>query len=152
MLQIDWTIPRISNPPIDLALKNGDQLFIVGANGSGKSALIHKLVSDQREKKIKRITAHRQTCFASGSINLTPENRQQYERDRLGYDRSLDALRKLLLLNLKLRFLLMNRRSTSIGPLFNHFSQRCSTSERIARLLSRLMKSLCQLRTQMPES
>ncbi|MYA72052.1 ATP-binding cassette domain-containing protein, partial [Candidatus Poribacteria bacterium] len=39
MPQIDESIPRISNHPINLTLKNGDQLFIVGPNGSGKSAL-----------------------------------------------------------------------------------------------------------------
>ena len=91
MLQIDWNIPRISNPPINLTLKNGDQLFIVGPNGSGKSALIQRFVSQHSQNRVKRITAHRQTWFNSGSIDLTAANRQQYEQQYLNYDRSYEA-------------------------------------------------------------
>ena len=39
----------------------------------------------------KRITAHRQTWFNSGSIDLTPANRQQYEQQNLNYDRRYEA-------------------------------------------------------------
>ena len=91
MLQIDWNIPRISNPPINLTLKNGDQLFIVGPNGSGKSALIQRFVSQHSQNRVKRITAHRQTWFNSGSIDLTAANRQQYEQQYLNYDKSYEA-------------------------------------------------------------
>ena len=91
MQQIDWNIPRISNPPINLTLKNGDQLFIVGPNGSGKSALIQRFVSQHPQNRVKRITAHRQTWFNSGSIDLTAANRQQYEQQYLSYDRSYEA-------------------------------------------------------------
>lgn len=91
MLQIDWNIPRISNPPINLTLKNGTQLFIVGPNGSGKSALIQRFVSQHPQNRVKRITAHRQTWFNSGSIDLTAANRQQHEQQYLNYDRSYEA-------------------------------------------------------------
>ena len=88
MEQINWTIPRISdNPnPIELMVKNGFQLFIVGANGSGKSALIQRFVSENNGKKVKRISAHRQTWFDSGNIDFTPADRQQYESQRLSHD------------------------------------------------------------------
>ena len=77
---INWVIPRISGDPIPLTLKNGNPLFIVGPNGSGKSALIQKFVSENRSKKITRITAHRQTWLSSGTTDLTPESRQQTDQ------------------------------------------------------------------------
>lgn len=91
MRQIDWNIPRISNPLINLTLKNGDQLFIVGPNGSGKSALIQRFVSEHPQSYVKRITAHRQTWFNSGSIDFTAANRQRYDQQSLNYDRNYEA-------------------------------------------------------------
>ena len=93
MEEIKLEIPRIPNDPnpIKLTLKNGDQLFVVGANGSGKSALIQRFVSKYPQNRVKRITAHRQTWFNSGSIDLTPANRQQYEQQNLNYDRRYEA-------------------------------------------------------------
>ena len=38
MEKINWNIPKMSGDPINLSLEKGDRLFIVGANGSGKSA------------------------------------------------------------------------------------------------------------------
>ena len=93
METINLKIPKIPNDPnpIDIPLKNGDQLFIVGPNGSGKSALIQRFVSQLPPDRVKRITAHRQTWFNSGSIDLTPANRQQHEQQNLNYDRSHEA-------------------------------------------------------------
>lgn len=93
MEEINWKIPRIlSNPnPIELTVKNGFQLFIVGANGSGKSALIQRFVSQNNDKKVKRISAHRQTWFNSGSIDFTPESRQRYEQNTLALSSRYEA-------------------------------------------------------------
>ena len=94
MVDIKLPIPKIPDDPdpMELTVKNGDQLFIVGPNGSGKSALIQRFVTQNRGNKIKRIAAHRQTWFDSGSIDFTPANRQEYERNTLGYNTS-DAAR-----------------------------------------------------------
>ena len=86
MEEIHWEIPRISDEPIQLTVNNGDQLFIVGANGSGKSSLMQRLTVDAGDKKIKRITAHRQTWFDSGNIDFTPAARQEYNRDTPRYN------------------------------------------------------------------
>ncbi len=91
MEKIDWNIPRISNPPIELILKEGDQLFIVGANGSGKSALIQQFIAKHPQNKIKRISAHRQTWFDSENIDLTPSRRQSYGRDSRSYNAQDEA-------------------------------------------------------------
>lgn len=87
MQEINWEIPRISDDPLSITLKKGDQLFIVGANGSGKSALIQHFASMHSHEQLKRITAHRQTWLNSGSIDFTPELRRQYQENLLNYDR-----------------------------------------------------------------
>ena len=80
-MNINLNIPRISDEPLPILVEAGDRLFIVGANGSGKSALIQHLVSTNQGEKIKRISAHRQTWFQSGSIDLTPHRRKQFDQN-----------------------------------------------------------------------
>ena len=88
---IKWGIPRVSENSIDLTFRRGDKLFIVGANGSGKSALIQRFVLEARHLKVKRISAHRQTWFDSGNINFTPERRERYESDSRNFNSSYEA-------------------------------------------------------------
>ena len=93
MVDIKLPIPKIPDDPdpMELTVRNGDQLFIVGPNGSGKSALIQRFASknarNSNPNKIKRISAHRQTWFDSPNIDITPAGRQQYESQRLSHDR-----------------------------------------------------------------
>ena len=65
MEDIKLEIPKVPDDPnpISLNLNNGDQLFIVGANGSGKSVLMQRFTSGFNNV-VKRIVAHRQTWFA----------------------------------------------------------------------------------------
>lgn len=84
---MNWNIPRISGQEFPISLKGSDRLFIVGANGSGKSALIQHLVSSNQGQKIRRISAHRQTWFQSGSIDLTPQRRKQFDQDNTHLER-----------------------------------------------------------------
>lgn len=61
--KIRWDIPTIADKKIYIDQQPGECLFIVGANGSGKSALIQKFVSDLIRKKIdfERYSAYRQS-------------------------------------------------------------------------------------------
>ena len=77
---MDWNIPRISAEPVQLTLEIGDRVFIVGPNGSGKSALLQNFVSSHKNDKIRRISAHRQTWFNSGSIDLSPHSRGEFKK------------------------------------------------------------------------
>ena len=61
--------------------------FKTGSNGSGKSALIQRFVSQNQGNRIKRIAAHRQTWFDSGRIDLTPARRQDLYSRRIQYER-----------------------------------------------------------------
>jgi ABC-type cobalamin/Fe3+-siderophores transport system ATPase subunit len=94
MEEIKLEIPRILEDPnpIKLTPKNGGQFFIVGRNGSGKSALIQRFVRvNRRNNRVKWIAAHRQTWFKSGGTDFTPASRQQYERDVQSYYSRDDA-------------------------------------------------------------
>ena len=84
MSQMDWNVNRISREPINLNLKTGDILYIVGTNGSGKSALIHNFALEHWiNKRVRWIAAHRQTWLNSGATDFTSRNRQKYEENRI---------------------------------------------------------------------
>ena len=91
MEKVNFDIPKISGDLINLSLGVGDRLFVVGANGSGKSALIQRLVSRYPDGNFKRITAHRQTYLESGEVNITATSRQQQEQQHLNYDRTSES-------------------------------------------------------------
>lgn len=65
-------------------------LFILGANGTGKSSLMQAFASASREQT-RRITAHRQTWFRSGSPEFTGKQRAEYEQNVSLYDRQENA-------------------------------------------------------------
>ena len=89
-------VPRVLNDPnpIELPLNIGAQLFIVGPNGSGKSALIQWFVSKYPHLNIKRVSAQRQTTLRSGTIDLTPAQRKEFDGNYENYNRN-DASRYL---------------------------------------------------------
>ena len=90
-MKINLNIPRISDEPLQILVEEGDHLFIVGANGSGKSALIQKLTTSYPNEKIRRISAHRQTWLESGNLNFTPHSRKQFENQNMQLERQDQA-------------------------------------------------------------
>ena len=87
-----WDIPRNSGDPLPISLQSSDRLFVVGPNGSGKSALLQHLVSNHKGQNIRRVSAHRQTWLGSGSLDLTPLRRRQFEQQNTSQEREYDAL------------------------------------------------------------
>ena len=87
-----WDVPRISGEPLPISLQSGDRFFIVGSNGSGKSALIQHFISEHRDRNIRRISAHRQAWLDSGSLNLTPLSRKQFEQQNTSIEREYESL------------------------------------------------------------
>ena len=86
-MKINLNIPRISDAPLQILVDAGDRLFIVGANGSGKSALIQHFTTSYPNEKIRRISAHRQTWLESGNLNFTPRSRKQFENQNIQLER-----------------------------------------------------------------
>jgi ABC-type cobalamin/Fe3+-siderophores transport system ATPase subunit len=76
--------------PLGLMVSAGQMLFILGANGTGKSSLMQAFASASHDKT-RRITAHRQTWFRSGSPEFTGKQRADYERNLPDYDRQVSS-------------------------------------------------------------
>ncbi|OUE39645.1 hypothetical protein BZY95_16435 [Billgrantia desiderata SP1] len=72
--------------PLALTVNVGEMIFILGANGTGKSSLMQAFASASTDKT-RRITAHRQTWFRSGSPEFTGRQRADYEQNLVHHDR-----------------------------------------------------------------
>jgi ABC-type lipoprotein export system ATPase subunit len=73
-----WQIPKIGEEPsvLEVDIEIGKTVFIVGANGSGKSALVTELTKKYTQGQVIRIAAHRQSTFNSSSVDLTDKGRR----------------------------------------------------------------------------
>ena len=69
-----------------LDLEVGEILFVLGANGSGKSALM-LLFNQQNERHARKIAAHRQTWMVSDTLDMTSSHKVEIERDIHAEDR-----------------------------------------------------------------
>ena len=89
-MSFNLTIPKISGDPFNINIEVGDILFVLGANGSGKSSIMHNFYTAHYTNS-KRISAHRQTWFASSASTLSPETKRNTERDIQSTDRNPQA-------------------------------------------------------------
>lgn len=71
-------------------LSAGESAFALGANGSGKSSLMHLFYRGQPDRSL-RISAHRQTWFTSDSLELSPQNKRQAEQNIKNRDFNPDS-------------------------------------------------------------
>ena len=79
-----------SNGPLQLQLDPGDMLFVLGANGTGKSSLMFAF-NQQNRGRAKRIAAHRQTWIVSDALDMTPSAKVQAERQILSQDQQQES-------------------------------------------------------------
>jgi ABC-type cobalamin/Fe3+-siderophores transport system ATPase subunit len=73
-------IPAISGTALQFTLEVGQILFVLGANGTGKSSLMQRLNKGHRTDA-RWISAHRQSWFGSDSINLSPQQKRETEKN-----------------------------------------------------------------------
>lgn len=73
-----FAIETSNRGSLNIELQEGKPLFVLGANGVGKSTLMHTLFQ-QNHNHTKRILAHRQTWFVSNSIDITATQKKDYE-------------------------------------------------------------------------
>jgi ABC-type lipoprotein export system ATPase subunit len=78
------------NGPLKITVEVGEIVFILGANGTGKSSLMQAFALASGEKT-RRITAHRQTWFRSGSPELTGSQRAQHVQSFRHWDTHAEA-------------------------------------------------------------
>lgn len=77
-MSFNLTIPKISGDPLNINIEVGDFLFVLGANGSGKSSIMHKFYTAHNANS-RRISAHRQTWFSSSASTLSSEQKRNTE-------------------------------------------------------------------------
>ena len=70
-----------------LDLQTGEMIFVLGANGSGKSSLLF-LFNRQNQGNTKKISAHRQTWMNSDALDMTPSTKVQTEQSIQTEDRN----------------------------------------------------------------
>jgi ABC-type cobalamin/Fe3+-siderophores transport system ATPase subunit len=80
-----FDVPRGSEPNLKFTLGPGDVMYMLGANGTGKSSLVARLFN-AHQARTKRIAAHRQTWFESNTLNMTPSSRQELENNTRSQD------------------------------------------------------------------
>lgn len=85
-----FTIPEPSGTQLTITLDIGQCIFVLGANGTGKSSLMHKFYSSHYAKA-QRISAHRQTWFSSSSVTLSPEQKRNTETNISNSDTGAQA-------------------------------------------------------------
>jgi len=73
-----FSYKTISGESKTIPLLVGGAIFILGANGTGKSGLVTH-ISSLNPGTTKRISAHRQTWFTSNTLDLTPTGKAQIE-------------------------------------------------------------------------
>lgn len=93
-MRYPFSIPRASADPLEFTLGLGDVLYLLGANGSGKSSMVTRLFN-AHVKSAKRISAHRQTWFTSNSLDMTPQGRENLEHRVKSQDANHTARYKL---------------------------------------------------------
>jgi ABC-type cobalamin/Fe3+-siderophores transport system ATPase subunit len=92
MLEIKIQIPT-QNGDLDVQIPVGKALFILGRNGTGKSALVQRLTQSCRALttgSIIYLPGSRPSYFDGDSLNMTPNGRSQYEQHSPGWDASPD--------------------------------------------------------------
>lgn len=84
------SVPLTSQGPLTFPISPGETIFALGANGSGKSSLMHHFYSQHREG-VRRISAHRQTWFSSGALTLSAYQKRSAETYIQNSDRQANA-------------------------------------------------------------
>ena len=74
----------------NLNLNVGQTLFVVGANGTGKSSLLQRFASINTGNS-RRISASRQTWFNSSAIEFSPSQKASYEEQARNWDRTVES-------------------------------------------------------------
>lgn len=85
-----FSITTSNKGPLNIPLKEGNALFVLGANGVGKSTLMQNLFQ-QNPNHSKRILAHRQTWIPDNSMSMTATQKKQTEQAIKVKDRDINT-------------------------------------------------------------
>ena len=88
-MSIPISIPSTPNP-IELQLSPGETLYVLGANGVGKSALLHHL-NRRLGSHARWISSLRRNWLQSSGSNLTPMSKAQNEENLMSFEGREDS-------------------------------------------------------------
>src|SRR5258705_13920292 len=71
--QLQFNIPSITGDPITFSLGAGDVLYLLDANGTGKSSLVSRLFMQHQDTAM-HVSTHHQTWLDSNTLDMTPPN------------------------------------------------------------------------------
>ncbi len=83
-------IPKSATEVVSINISLGESIFIVGANGTGKSSLMHRFFISN-SANASRISAHRQNWFPSSSVSFSSGNKRQTETQIKTQDTNAEA-------------------------------------------------------------
>lgn len=83
-MTLTLTIPR-PDDHLSVSLERGSTLFVLGANGTGKSSLMQRLYAAHAPIS-RTLSAHRQNSFSSGLSTLTSQNKRSVEQAMQQWD------------------------------------------------------------------
>lgn len=93
MPDISFSVPK-PDGRLEIELKDGQSLFILGRNGTGKSALIHHLASQSYQIAsggVVYLPGSRPSYFESDSLSMTANSRSHFAAHSQGWDSSPDT-------------------------------------------------------------
>lgn len=79
------SVPLSGGEPLNFTVAFGEVIFVLGANGTGKSGLLQRFYT-AHHAKARRISAHRQTWFPSNAMTLTAQQRKATENNIFSED------------------------------------------------------------------
>ena len=85
-MAFNLSLPAQNAEVSQLQLEAGEMLFVLGANGSGKSCLMFHF-ANQNRSSTRKISAHRQTWMSTDALNMTPARKVQTEQNIQNEDR-----------------------------------------------------------------
>lgn len=78
-MSFNLSFPKQDSISQDLQIEAGETLFVLGANGTGKSTLMF-LFNTQNTGRTRKISAHRQTWMTTDTLDMTPSAKVQTEQ------------------------------------------------------------------------
>ncbi len=89
-MTFDLEVPTQEGQPLTLNLKAGELLFVLGANGTGKSSLMFRF-AQRHAGRSRKISAHRQTWMNTDALDMTPATKLQTEQNIQNTDQQLES-------------------------------------------------------------
>lgn len=86
----NFDIPLCNSDALKIPLKEGSVVFVLGANGVGKSTLMTRVYGDNSNHSM-RILAHRQTWFTDNSSAISSNEKNNNDNNIRSTDANLDS-------------------------------------------------------------